>query len=356
MAWNLAQLRSVVGGSPIMGIIKCSAYGHGLLEVAKFLEGQSIDALAVAGAHAAIGLRKKGISCPLLNLGPFSAAEAEEIVVSGISQSVFTDEFSVLAEAAGKHQRAAKVHIKVDTGLGRLGVPHYEALPFIRRVAGEQRISIEGIFTTLTEDEDFDREQLARFLIVCDSANEEDIDLGLRHAASSAGILSFPDAFLDMVRPGITLYGHYPSEKARSERKITLRPAMQLKAPVLYVKKLRPGDGVSYHRPFVAERETNVATIGLGYSDGLPRALAQGGEVLIRGRRRSLIAAVTSNHCSANLFDSDDVEIGDEAVVFGKQGENEIDAADVAERAGVSVYKLLIGMNPLLPRRYARLE
>lgn len=352
VAWNLAQLKEAVGGRPIMGVIKCNAYGHGLTGVGRFLEAQGIDALAVVSVAEALALRQAGVRCPILNLGPFSAAEAEELVGAGVSQSVYTGQFADLGRAARKLGRKAKVQIKIDTGLGRVGVPHQRALPLIREIAADHGIAVEGVFTSLTEDEEFDREQLRRFLEVCETARSEGIDLGLRHAASSAGILAFPQAHLDMVRPGITLYGHYPSEKARGERKIELRPAMQLKAPVLYVKRLRPGDGVSYHKAFVAERETNVATLAVGYSDGCPQESAGRGDVLIGGRRRPMIAAVTSNHASANLGDAEDVKIGDEAVVFGRQGGEEISGEEVAAIAGVSVYKLLMQMNPLLPRRF----
>ena len=352
LAWNLNQIRRAAGGRPVMGVIKCNAYGHGLLEVARFLQSQKIDSLAVASAYSALQLREGGITCPVLNFGPFSAAEAKELVVRGVSQSVYTPDFSLLAEAARSRGVAARVHIKVDTGLGRVGVPYYRALELIRKVAADEAVVIEGIFTTLTEEEEFDREQLARLIEVCESARGEGIELGRRHAASSAGLLSFPQAHLDMVRPGITIYGHYPSEAARRERKIELRPAMRLTAPVLYVKRLRPGDGVSYHRPFIAERETTVATIGIGYSDGLPQKIIGHGEVLIRGRRRPLIAGVTANHISANLFDSKDVEVGDEAVIIGRQGEEEIRAEDLAGAAGISVYRLLIQMSPLVNRLY----
>ncbi len=351
VAWNLARIRKLVGGRPVMGVIKCNAYGHGLVGLGRFLEAQGIAALAVVSVAEALALRHAGVRCPILNLGPFSAAEAVELVRAGVSQSVYTEQFSDLAASARKLGLKAKVQVKIDTGLGRVGVPHYRALPLIRDIASDDAIAIEGVFTSLTEDEDFDREQLRLFLEICETARAEGIDLGLRHAASSAGILSFPAAHLDMVRPGITLYGHYPSEKARLERKVELRPAMQLKAPVLYVKRLRPGDGVSYHKAFVAQRETNVATLGIGYSDGCPQQLAGSGYTLIGGRRRPMIAAVTSNHASANLEDAQDVQVGDEAVIFGSQGGEEISAEEVAAIAGVSIYKLLIQMNPLLPRR-----
>lgn len=352
ISWNVEQLRKRVKGRPIMAVVKANAYGLGLPGVARFLQDEGIDYLAVAGACSAIGLREAGITKPVLNLGPYSEAESGELVKLGITQSVYTDRFAFLNKVALKQGTQAKVHVKIDTGLGRLGVPYYEALPFIRKINSAQGLKIEGIFTALTEEEGFDKEQLSRFLKVCETAKQEGIDIGLRHAASSAGILDFPEAHLDMVRPGITIYGHYPSEQARQERKIILKPALQVKAPVLYVKTLRPGDGVSYHRPFVAEEETRVATIGIGYSDGYPRTVVNKGDVLIKGKRFPLIASITSNHMTANLQGDKDIEIGEEVVLIGNQGTAELSAEEVAEHAGISVYQLLIQMNPLLPRRY----
>ena len=352
LAWNLGQIRRVVQGRPVMAVIKNNAYGLGLLGVAKLLQRENIEYLAVAGATSAFMLREGGIKNPILNLGPFSRAEAIELASLNITQSVYTDEFAELAEAADRLGAPVKIHIKIDTGLGRLGVPYYRALPLIKKIASTKGVAIEGVFTSFTEDEEFDRDQLGRFLEVCGAAKNEGIDLGLRHAASSAAVLAFPESHLDMVRPGITVYGHYPSAKAREEQRIDLKPALQLKAPVLYVKNLRPGDGVSYHRPFVAEKETTVATIGLGYADGYPREVVNKGEVLIGGKRYPLIAAITANHMSADLGIETGIGIGDEAVLIGTQGQGEITVEEVAECAGISEYKLLAQMSPLLPRRF----
>jgi len=155
-----------------------------------------------------------------------------------------------------------------------------------------------------------------------------------------------------MVRPGITIYGHYPSDKEYQARKIDLKPAMTLKTRVMYVKILRPGDSVSYHRKFTAQKETQVATLPIGYSDGYPHQVADRGEVIIWGRRHPIIAAVTANHTTVNVTGANDVKIGDEAVLIGKQGDGQITAEEVADWAGTSVYKIVIGMNPLLPRIY----
>jgi alanine racemase len=352
MAWNLAQIQQRTGNRPVMAVIKANAYGHGLVETGKFLEKQKIDFLAAGKFHETLLLRESGVKTPLLNLGAFSRHEAEEIVRRNISQSVYTDDFALLAEAARKLKRRAKVHLKIDTGLGRVGVPHDRALPLIEKVAANAEIQIEGIFTPFTEDDEFDRVQLERFLEICEAAKQRGISVGLRHAASSAGILSFPASHLDMVRPGIAIYGQYPSVREYRARQIDLRPVMSLKARVMYVKTLRPGDSVSYHRAFVAERETQVATLPVGYSDGYPSPAAAKAEILVQGRRWPTIALITSNHTTINVTGAEEIKIGDEAVIFGKQGGNEISAEEVAAWTGTSVYKILIGMNPLLPRVY----
>lgn len=352
MAWNLAQIRRRTGSRPVMAVIKANAYGHGLVEIGKFLEKQKIEFLAVGKFHEALQFRENGVKTPILNLGPFSQHEAAEIVRRNISQSVYTDGFMFLAEAARKLKRQAKVHLKIDTGLGRVGVPHRQALAFVEKVAANSAIQIEGIFTPFTEDDEFDKVQLERFLEICSAAKQRGIATGLRHAASSAGILSFPPSHLDMVRPGIAIYGQYPSVREYQARQIDLRPVMSLKARVMYVKTLQPGESVSYHRAFVAQQETQVATLPIGYSDGYPSQAAGKAEVLVQGRRWPVIALVTSNHATINVTGAEGIKIGDEAVIFGKQGEGEINAEELAAWAGVSVYKILIGMNPLLPRVY----
>ncbi len=352
MAWNLAQIRRRTGNLPVMAVIKANAYGHGLVVIGKFLEKQKVDFLAVGKFQEALQLRENGVKTPILNLGPFSQHEAEEIVRRNISQSIYTDDFKHLAEAARKLKRQAKVHLKIDTGLGRVGVPHGQAMAFVEKVTANSEIQIEGIFTPFTEDDEFDRIQLERFLEICGAAKQRGIATGLRHAASSAGILSFPQSHLDMVRPGIAIYGQYPSVREYQARQIDLRPVMSLKTRVMYVKTLQPGDSVSYHRAFVAQQKTQVATLPLGYSDGYPSQAAGKAEILVQGRRWPTIALVTSNHATIDVTGAEEIKIGDEALVFGKQNESEISAEELAAWAGVSVYKILIGMNPLLPRVY----
>jgi alanine racemase len=327
-----------------MAVIKANAYGHGLVGIARFLAEQNVRHFAVGKVMEAAALRENGIGGTVLNFGPFSREEADQLVRLDVSQSVYSETVEMLARSARAQGKRAKVHIKVDTGLGRVGVPYYEAPSYVERIAATPEIAIEGIFTTLTEEPDFDRVQLDRFIQVCDAAADKGISVGLRHAASSLAISSFPDSFLDMVRPGNAIYGLEPLAN------LNLRPVMSVKARVIYVKRLRPGDSVSYHRLFTAERETLVATLPLGYSDGCPPQGVETAEVLIRGRRWPLIAAVTANHSTVDVTGAAGIQIGDEVVLFGRQGEEELSIGEVAARAGSSVYKVAIGMNPTLPR------
>ncbi len=353
IALNLARIRARVRNRPVMAVIKANAYGHGLVEVARWLAKRRVDYLAVGKLWEAVRLRERGVKTPILNLGPcYSADEAQEIVGRNIIQTVYTDDYRLVAQAARKAKRRAKVHVKVDTGLGRVGVPHQHALGFLEAVAAAKEIQIGGIFTALTEDEDHDRVQLRRFAEVCEAAIAKGIRVGLRHAASSAGILSNKDAWLDMVRPGIAIYGHYPSAKEAQLRRIDLRPALSLKTRVMYVKTLRAGDSVSYHKAFVAQRPTKVATLAVGYSDGYPHQAAGKAQVLLAGKRFPTVALVTSNHMTVDVTGAaSDVRNGQEAVLFGSQGDASIGADEVAAWAGMSVYKVLIGMSPVLPRK-----
>lgn len=344
LAWNLSEIRRRVGSRPVMAVIKANAYGHGLVGIARALEGQNVKHFAVGKVVEAVALRENGIGGTVLNFGPFSQDEADQLVRHDISQSVYSEAVEMLARSARGQGKQAKVHIKVDTGLGRVGVPYHEAPSYIERIASLPEIAIEGIFTTLTEEPDFDRVQLDRLIRVCDATEGKGISVGVRHAASSLAISTFPDSFLDMVRPGNAIYGLEPLAN------MDLKPVMSVKTRVIYVKRLRPGDSVSYHRLFTAERETLVATLPLGYSDGCPPQGVEEAEVLIRGRRWPLIAAVTANHSTVDVTGAAEVEIGDEVVLFGRQGGEELSIGEVAARAGSSVYKVAIGMNPLAPR------
>lgn len=346
LAWNVSQTLAQVGNKPIMAVVKCNAYGHGTVGIARLLEEQGIRHFATVRVQEAVALRDNGITGMILNFGPTSALEAEYIVRHSISQSVFSEDVDLLAEAAHRLNKQAKVHIKVDTGLSRVGVPYSQALPLIERIAAMSDIVIEGIFTTLTEEADFDGVQVERLQQVCDEAAMKGISVGIKHAASSRAVATRPVAFLDMVRPGSCFYGFEPLPN------LDLKPVMSLKTRVILVKAVHPGDTISYHRRGKVERETLLAILPLGYSDGYPYQTVNRAEVLIRGQRWPLIVYMSANHATVDITGSKDIRAGDEVVLFGTQGGNTIPLMEVAEWADSSVYKLATGMSPFLPRIY----
>ena len=386
---NLAAARARAGDRPVMGVIKANGYGHGVVQIGGALAAAGIDALMVINLAEALALRQAGVQVPIMNFGPIDAQDAAVLMEHRIQQIVYDREtIRTLALAAKRQQTTAEVHVHVDTGIGRVGVPFRRAAAVFEEAAAHSPLlKVVGSCTTFTEDGDFDREQLARFRSVCDQASRSGFDPGRRHAASSAGVLGLPESHLDMVRPGILLYGHYPSEAARQReaRRIGLRPVLSLRCRVAYVKELQKGDSVGYGRPYISAARETVATLPVGHSDGYPtQAATNGGFVGIRGTRCPLVGSVTSNHCVARVPQGLRVVPGDVATLIEgsvtelggsesaprndgqRAGQDRSggsvsstapassaapDARTVAAWMGDSVYRVHIQLSPLLPKR-----
>jgi len=351
LRWNFSQIRNRVN-VPVMAVVKANAYGHGLIETSRALEKAGAASLMVGKLQEAVALREAGLRCPILNFGPFDRRDSAEIIRRKISQAVFTDEAAYLDEAAAALGKTASVHIDIDTGMGRTGAALALALPLIQKIASLSHLKIDGVCTTLTEDPDFDKEQLRRFLGVCASARAKGVSLGLRHAASSAGIFYSSDFYLDMIRPGITLYGYYPNARTKKEDGLGLKPVLKLSARVSFIKELVPGESFSYLRAFKAESPMRVATVGIGYSDGYPFLFGGKARVLIRDKKYPVLGALTSNHAMVGLGDDREARVGDEVTLIDPDRNSVLAADDLAELSGVADYKILIGLNPLLPRTY----
>jgi alanine racemase len=351
IGWNFSQIKQRVKVC-VMAVVKANAYGHGLVDVALALEKAGADGLMVGKLTEGLALRKAGLQSPVLNFGPFGKEDCEAIVMNNLSQSVYSEEAASLHETASRFRNKASVHIDIDTGMSRTGIPYDKALPLIEKIAALSQIKIDGIATTLTEDPEFDREQLRRFREVCSAAEKKGISLGLKHAASSAGMFESPEFYLDMIRPGITLYGYYPSAQTQKEDLLKLRPALRLMAKVIFIKDLRPGDSVSYHRAFKAQKKMRVATVGIGYSDGYLPQLGGKSFVSIKGKKYPVMAAVTSNHIMVDLNNDQEIEVGDDVTLIDNQKDTSLTADVLEVQSGVSDYKILIGLNPALPRRY----
>ncbi len=348
LASNAAEVRRQVGDRPIMAVVKCNAYGHGAVQIATALQDRSgVRHFMVIKTREATTLRQNGITGMILNAGAFTRHEVRALLEHDISQSVFSDAVDVLDEEAGRIGTTAKVHICVDTGMGRVGVPHREALSFIERVAGLPNIAIEGVFTAMTEDDDFNPVQIQRIEEVCSAAENQGISVGVRHAASTAEVERYPYAYLDMVRPGSCLVGLEPER----QQHMTIRPVMSFKTRVLYVKTMQPGESLSYHRAYPIEQVTKIATLPCGYSDGYPPVVSGMATVLIRGRRHRVVGPITANHMMVDVTESD-VSIGDEVVLWGTQGTEQITKVELEEFApqATNAYRMATRTRTYLPR------
>lgn len=349
LGYNLNRLRELVK-VPVLAVIKANAYGHGLVETAARLDKLGSAGLMVCRLAEAVRLRKSGVTCPIYNFGPFLSGSAESLLRHRITPILSTQGHEELDRTARDHGTRIKVHVHIDTGMHRSGVPESEAHAVLQSLSRLRGIELAGLSTTLTEDPEFDRLQLKRFLEHYRRAKDAGIDPGIRHAASSAAVFSHPDFYLDMVRPGIVLYGCYPNTATRKENRLKLAPVLSFKARVAEVKTLQPGDGVSYHRSYRASQRETIAVLPVGYSDGYPHQAAGRGHVLIGGAACPIIAGITANHMEVRLPRGLKVDPGDEAVLIGSQGQSSVSADDLADWAETSNYKILIGMNPRLPR------
>ena len=350
MGHNLEELRRIVN-VPVTAVVKANGYGHGLVEVGRYLEQKGIDQLFVCKLQEAMELRNAGVSCPILNFGAVGDQDADILVENDITQSVFSTQIRSLNESGVKLGKKAKVNIHIDTGMGRAGISFRDAKPFLEEIASLENIHVTGTSITLPQDKAFDREVVDRFISLCEEAEANGISLGLKHAASSNGIFASSSYYLDMVRPGILLYGYCDEEELHNENGDRFRPVLQLKSRVADVKHLLPGDTVSYGRLYTAGQEERFALISIGYSDGYPVNVVNKGSVLINGERFPIIAKVTANHIEVLLRPDSQVEPGDEVVLIGSQENDFISAYDVANWGGVSIYQLLARLNPLLPRK-----
>jgi alanine racemase len=349
--WNFARVK-MRAKVPVMAVVKANAYGHGLVETARALEKTGAAALMVGKLAEAVSLREAGVRLPILNFGPFARGDSEAIVARRINQAVYSDEVRYLDESASRLNTKASVHIDIDTGMGRTGVPHDRALALIEKIGSLASLKIAGVCTSLTEDLEFDREQMKRFLDVCEAAKVRGISLGVRHAASSAALFEAPEYFLDMIRPGIALYGYYPNARTAKEDALGLKPVLKLSATVILIKDLAPGESLSYLRSFKAKDRMRVATVGVGYADGYPAQMGGRAVVAIKHKIFPVLPAVTANHTMVDLLNDREIEVGDEAVLIDREKGRGLTADALAEKTGVGDYKLLIGLNPSLPRIY----
>lgn len=348
---NVSALSQLSGKRPLTAVIKNNGYGLGLLEVASILDAHpGVSRLAVVKVDEAVALRDAGIRKPVLLLALFDEAEGEVLVRRGITLSLATpDAARRVALATTRAGRRATGEFYIDTGMSRMGLPYHRALPTLRELASQSSLTVTGTLTELTEDAAFDVEQVQRLVQLATEARAAGIGMGMLHAASSHAVFNNKATLLDAVRPGIALFGAYPTDDGRERTIAQLAVALRLKARVVRVEQLRAGDSVSYGRHFTASAPTWVATIPMGHADGYPRRAVNGGMIRIGSRSYPVIGAVSASHAIVDLGATTDVKIGDVATLLGPD-DWAIHPNGLAAAAGISVYDVLMHLSPKLPR------
>lgn len=340
----------------VMAVVKADAYGHGAAPVARTALGAGATWLGVAVPEEAAALRTAGIQAPILVLGPIAPAQVGLVVAHDLDQCVSDwAQAEALSREAAPRGRVQRLHLKVDTGMGRVGLPPRAVRPAAERIAALPGVRLVGLMTHFADadadEPEFTREQLARFEAVSRDLRAAGIAIPLRHAANSAALIRHPGARLDLVRPGIMLYGCPPCVPRRPGDP-ALAPALRLRTAISQLADLAAGGSVSYGRTFVASRDMRIATLPIGYADGLSRLLSGRGQALVRGRRAPILGRVCMDMTMVDVTDLSDVRVGDEAVLIGRQGADEITADEVAGLTGTISYEVLCRIGPRVPRSY----
>ncbi len=352
LAHNLFQVKKLLAaGTKVMVTIKADAYGHGLIPVAKKLVSCGVDYLGVASIDEGIRLRKANINIPILVLGLVLKKDIAPLFSYKLSTTVCDEELPLAlnrkARALGK---SINVHIKVDTGMGRLGVLAGDAYALVKKIQELKFIHTEGVFTHFAFadlNRDFTEYQIDLFNRLIAKLNKQSIHIPLIHAANSMGILDYKNSHFNMVRPGLVIYGLYPKENLN----IGLKPALSLKTKIVYFKSLPKGYGISYGHDYITPKKTTVVTLPIGYGDGYPRNLTNKGPVLIRGRKFRVSGRVCMDQIMVDVGDLR-VKVGDEAVLIGSQGKHKITVEELAVLSGTIPYEIACGLGSRIPRVY----
>lgn len=361
---NLSVIRQHVGTAKIMATVKANGYGHGMVECARELEGAGVDAFGVALAEEGIALRRAGIRAPILVYGGLWAEQIDSYLLNDLDITAPSLEklFAIDAAVARRKTRAepapakAGVHLKIDTGLGRIGVQHDRLPRFADGVLKCKNIDIIGVYSHLATAEDLDKAfaelQITRFQTALDYLRARGIRWQTAHIANSGAVLNLPSSYFNMVRPGLALYGVAPARHL--EQVLPLRPAMSLSSTVVYFKTVAQGAGISYGQTWHAPQDTRIITIPIGYGDGLLRALSGRGQVMVRGQKYPMVGNVCMDQLMVNIGPDGTAYNGDTVTLIGTDGAHSISVLDIAEAVGTTPHEILTALNARVPRVYAQ--
>ncbi len=361
IAHNMREIRKITNpNAQIMAVVKADAYGHGFMETAKTLLENGADRLAVAVLQEGKQLRSRGVDVPILILGASSADDAEDLINFDITPNVFDYEFAkALSYEAEKKEKVTKIHIKLDTGMSRIGFVvgdgnNSEVIDEIIKVSKLPYIEVEGIFSHFSTSDEYDRSytqlQFRRFMSIVEGLEDRGLRIPIKHICNSAGIMMYPEMHLDMVRPGVILYGMYPSDEV-DKSKLDLCPAMTLKSRITLVKSVGKGRGVSYGKEYITDDITKIATVPIGYADGYLRKIAKNGVMLVDGVKAPIIGRICMDQCMIDVTNVHNINSGDEAIIFGSEG---ITIDDVAKWLDTINYEVACVIGKRIPRIYTK--
>ena len=351
---NYQKIKEHVGSCKIMPILKANAYGHGLLRIAQLFEKINADYLGVAVVEEGILLREKGINIPILVLGGVWGNQVPLFLKHNLTITASSiDKLNQIDDTAGQMKVKAKVHLKIDTGMERIGVHYYNAEKFLDAAYKCKNIEVEGIYSHFANSDASDltyaKLQLERFNEVLIFFEKRSIEKPIRHFANSGAILQLPESNFDMVRPGIMLFGVYPTKEVN--KTVEIRPALTWKSLVVFFKVIKPNHPVGYDSTFATDHNIRAVTIPVGYGDGYLRSMSHKAEVLIRGKRFPVIGTISMDQIVANI-ENESAYNEDEVILLGNDGKNSITCAELADWAGTNPYEILTNINTRVPRVY----
>ncbi|HEY5575305.1 MAG TPA: alanine racemase [Clostridiaceae bacterium] len=359
LAYNMKNIRARVKSKEIFAVVKADAYGHGAVEVAPVLLENGATRLAVAVLTEGVELRKAGITCPIMILGYTPETLFGDILEYDLEPTLFGYEYAEkLSKAAAAVGKTVKIHIKVDTGMGRIGfLPNEESAAEAVKLSKLPNLEIEGVFSHFsTADElnkDYSNYQYKNYTWFLDKLVENGVKINIRDIDNSAAIMDLPETNLDGARPGIILYGYYPSDEV-DKTVLDIKPVMTLKACVLHVKTLEEGEYIGYGRKFKTERKSVIGTLGIGYADGYTRMLSKKAKVIINGKFAPVVGNICMDQCMVDLTDVGDVNVGDEVILMGTDGNLKFDVDDIAPLLGTINYEVLCMIGRRVPRVYTK--
>lgn len=358
-AYNMKNIKKIVGDKEVIAVVKADCYGHGADDLAPVFLENGASRLAVAILTEGIELRKKNITAPIMILGYTPLELSEELINNDIEQTVYDLEYakklSSLAEKLGKK---AKIHIALDTGMGRIGfIPNEKSIEDVVEIASLKGIEIIGIFTHFSTADEYDKtytnEQFKKIKDFIAELEKRNINIPLKHVSNSGAIMDMPETYLDAVRAGIILYGYYPSNEV-SKEKLDIKPILTLKTTISHVKEVEEGTSISYGRTFITKKKSKIATIPIGYADGYSRLLSGKAKVIINGKFAPVVGRICMDQCMIDVTDIGEVKVGDEVILLGEEGNLKFNADDFAEIMGTINYEITCMLKQRIPRVYIK--